>query len=79
MHWITLYVNCCNVTYYENFVVEHLSKEIKKFIGNKSIITIICRMQGYDSTMCGYFCIGFADFMLRCKNFYIMQFSFLNE
>ena len=25
-------------------------------------------MQAYDSTICGYFCIGFIDFMLKGKN-----------
>ena len=24
-------------------------------------------MQAYDSVMCGYFCIGFIDFMLAAK------------
>ena len=26
-------------------------------------------MQAYDSVMCGYFCIGFIDFMLKDKSF----------
>ena len=26
------------------------------------------RIQAYDSVMCGYFCIGFIDFMLKEKN-----------
>ena len=25
-------------------------------------------MQAYDSIMCGYFCIGFIDFVLKGKN-----------
>ena len=25
-------------------------------------------MQSYDSIMCGYFCIGFIDFMLKGKS-----------
>ena len=43
-------------------------KEIKKFIGNKNIITNIYRIQAYDSIMCGYFRIGFIDFMLEGKS-----------
>ena len=39
----------------------------KKFIGNKNIIINICRIQSYDSIMCGYFCIGLMDFMLKEK------------
>ena len=34
---------------------------------NKDIITNIFRIQAYDSIMCGYFCIGFIDFMLVSK------------
>ena len=43
-------------------------QKIKKFIGNKNIITNIYRIQAYDSIMCGYFCIGFIDFMLKGKS-----------
>ena len=66
-HWIALYVNDNNVTYFNSFGVEHVPKEIKKFIGNKNIITNIYRIQAYDAIMYGYFCIGFIDFMLRVK------------
>ena len=36
-----------------------------KFIGIKKIITNIFRIQAYDSIMCGYFCIGFINFMFN--------------
>ena len=49
------------------FGVEHIPKEIKEFVKNKNIITSIFRIQAYDSIMCGYFCIGFIDFMLAGK------------
>ena len=42
--------------------------EIKAFICNKNNKTNILRMQAYDSIMCGNFCIGFIDFMLKRKN-----------
>ena len=42
--------------------------ELKKFIGNKDIATNIYKIQAYDSIMCGYFCIGFIDFMLKGKS-----------
>ena len=67
-HWIALYVNTENVTSFDSFGVEHIPKEIRKFIGNKSIITNIYRIQAYDSIMCGYFCIGFFAFMLKGKS-----------
>ena len=47
-HWIALYVNAKNVTYFASFGVGHIPKEIKKFIENKSIITNVYRIQAYD-------------------------------
>ena len=35
---------------------------------NKNIITNIYRIQAYNSIMCGYFCIGFNDFILKGKS-----------
>ena len=40
-HWIALYVNAENVTYFESFGVEYIPREIKILIGNKNIITNI--------------------------------------
>ena len=64
-HWIALYVNTKTVTYFDNFGVECIPKEIKNFINNKNIIANIFRMQVYDSVMSGYFCTGFIDFMFK--------------
>ena len=61
-------MNVDNIVYFDSFGVEHILKEIKKFIGNKNIITNIYTVQAYDSIMCGYFCIGFIDFMLKGKS-----------
>ena len=63
-----MYVNDNNLTYFDSFWVEHIPKEIKKFVENKNIITNIYGIQAYDSIMCGYFCIGFIDFMLKGKS-----------
>ena len=65
--WIALYVNVESVTYFDSFGVKHIQKEIRKFIGNEESKTNIYRIQVYDSLMCGYFCIGFLDFMLKGK------------
>ena len=67
-HWITLYVNGNNVKYFNSFKVEHIPKEIKTFIDNKNVTTIIFRMQAYDSVMCRYFSIRFIGFMLKVKS-----------
>ena len=52
---------------FDSFGLENITKEIKIFISNKNIKTNIFRIQAYDSIMCGYFCIGFIDFMLAGK------------
>ena len=67
-HWVALWVNNNNVTYFDSFGVEHSPKEIVKFIENRNIKTNIFRIQAYDSIMCGYFCIGFIDFMFKGKS-----------
>ena len=67
-HWIALYALNDNVTYFDSFGVEHNRKEILKFIGNKNIQGNIFRIQTHNSVMCGYFCIGFIDFMLKDKS-----------
>ena len=67
-HWIALYVDVEKLTYFDSFGVEHIPKEFTKFIGNNIIITNIYRMQVYNSITCGYFFIGFIDFMLQGKS-----------
>ena len=57
-NWIALYVNGENVTYFDSFGVEHIPKQIGKFIGNDNIKNIY-RIQAYNSLVCGYFCIGY--------------------
>ena len=59
--------NTNNATYFDSFGVEHIPKEIKAFIKNKSITTNIFIIQAYDSIIWGYFCIGFIDFVLKGK------------
>ena len=49
--------------YFSSFGAEH----IRKFMGNKNIITNIYRIQAYDLLMHGHFCVGFIDFMLKGK------------
>ena len=66
-HQVALYVQNNDVTYFDSFGVEHNSKEIRTFISNKNIKTNIFRIQVYYSIMCGYFYIGFIDFMFAGK------------
>ena len=38
-HWVALYVQNNNVTYFDSFGVEHIPKEIKTFTGRSLLIT----------------------------------------
>ena len=67
-HWILLYVKNNDITYFDSFGVVHIPKEIIKLIGRKNVIVNIFRIQAFDSIMCGYFCIGFINFMLKSKS-----------
>ena len=66
-HWIALFCKKNEIIYFDSFGVEHIPEEIKKFIGNKNINANIFRVEANNSLMCGYFCIGFTDFMLAGK------------
>ena len=66
-HWIALFCNRNEIVYFNSFGVEYVPEEIKEFVGNKNIKANIFRVQANDSVMCGYFCIGFIDFMLAGK------------
>ena len=66
-HWIALFCNKNEIVYFDSFGVEHVPEEIKEFVGNKNIKANIFRVQANNSVMCGYFCIGFIDFMIASK------------
>ena len=68
-HWIALYVNGDNVTYFDSFGVENNLKEIKIFIGKKDITTNIYITQSCNSIICRDFCNGFIDFLLKSESF----------
>ena len=55
------------IVYFDSFGVEHIPEEVKKFIGSRNIKANIYHVQANNSVMCGYFCIGFLDFMLAGK------------
>ena len=74
-HCVALHVNNNTITYFDSFGIEHIPKEIMKFIGNeqsssakarnKNIIANIYRIQAHDSIMCSHFCIGFINFVFN--------------
>ena len=63
-HIRLLYFVKKKIVYFDSFGVQHIPEEIKEFIGNRNIKANIFRVQTNNSVMCGYFCIGFIDFML---------------
>ena len=67
-NWIVLYALNNIVTYFDSFGVEHIPKEITRFIDKSEIITSVFRIQAHESYRCGYFCTGFIDFMLKSKS-----------
>ena len=79
-----MYVKNNDITYFDSFEVEHIPKKIKAFVNrslssalqNRNIKTNIFRIQAYDSIKCGYFCIGFIDFMFKGKSFTNVQIFF---
>ena len=62
-HWIALFCNRSEIVYFNNFGVEHVTEEIKKFVRNKNIITNIFRVQGNNSVMSGTFAL---DSLILC-------------
>ena len=64
---MALFFTKIEVIYFDSFGVEHVPKEIEKFIEHKNIKTNIFRIQSNNSIMCAYFCIRFIDFMIEGK------------
>ena len=64
---VSLFVKTIEAIYFDSFGVEHIPKEINKFIGNSDIKSNIFIIQAHDSIMCGYFCIEFINYMLKGK------------
>ena len=74
-HCVSLFVKPKYTVYFDSFGVEHIPKEINKFIRSKELghavrndtKSNIFRIQAYDSIMCGCFCIEFINYMLKGK------------
>ena len=73
-HWVALFAKPKYTVYFDSFGIEHIPKEINKFINNDATkssslerIKSNIYLQAYDSIMCGYFCIEFINYMLKGK------------
>ena len=67
-HWVALFCKRSEIAYFDSFGIEYVPEEVKGFIENKNIKANIFRMEANNSIVCGYFRIGFIDFMLQVKN-----------
>ena len=63
-HWIALFCNRNEIVYLDSFGVEDIPEKTIEFVGNKNIKANIFWIQANNSVICGYFCLGFIDFML---------------
>ena len=66
-HWVALYVNNKTITYFDSFGVEHIPREIMKFIARKKILTNIYRIEAYDSIICVIFVLDSSILCLMVK------------
>ena len=62
-NWIALFVKPKYTVCFDSFSIEHIPKEVIKFINN-DIKSNVFRIQAYDSIMCRYFGIEFINYML---------------
>ena len=74
-HWVAIFVNGNRAIYFDSFGVEHLPREIKRFLRGKDLMVNIYRVQDIRSILCGYYCIKFLDFMFDGKS--LMDFTSL--
>ena len=63
-----MYCKNIEIICFDSFGVEHIPKEIEKLIEHENIKTNIFRVQSNNSLICGYFWIGFIDFIFVGKN-----------
>ena len=52
-----------NVTYFDNFGVEHIPKKLKKFVDKSIVLINIFRIQAYDTVMLD---ITVLDLLILC-------------
>ena len=66
-HWLALYVNGDNITYFDSFGLQYIPKEVNIFIHKKYHHKYL-RNTANNSIICGYFCIGFLVFVLKGRS-----------
>ena len=66
-HWVSLFINRNTAEYFDSFGTEYIPQEVLNKIKDKSITHNIFRIQDNESIRCGFYCIGFIEYMLAGK------------
>ena len=56
--------------YFDSFVIEYISQDLLHKIKDKSITHNIFKTQSDDSITCGFYCIGFKEYMISGKTLF---------
>ena len=68
-----MHANDKSVAYIDSFGVEHIPKEIKRFISSNNIITNTLRIQAYDSFYVDTFPLYLLVLCSKAKDIQILQ------
>ena len=63
------------VVYFDSFGIEYIPQEVLNKIRDKSIPHNIFRIEDNESTMCGFCCIAFIEYMLAGKT--LLDYTYL--
>ena len=63
------------VVYFDSFGIEYIPQEVLNKIRDKPITHNIFRIEDNESTMCGFCCIAFIEYMLAGKN--LLDYTYL--
>ena len=77
-HCVAVFCKKNEIVYFDSFGIEYIPEETKELIRNKNVKANIFRSHENNSIMCGYFCMGFIDFMLASKKMTNIQIYFLH-
>ena len=66
-HWVSLFINKNTAVYFDSFGIEFILQEVLSKIKDKSVAHNTFRMQDNESTMGGFYCIAFIEYILAGK------------
>ena len=66
-HWVSLFIDRNTVVYFDSFEIKYIFQEMLNKVSDKSITKNIFSLESNDSTMCGFDCITFIEYILSGK------------